>query len=668
LINSTKEIQFMIINPAGTVRLTVAQALVTYLSRQYSVADGRRRRLVPAALGIFGHGNVAGLGQALDQLSDALPFIQGRNEQALVHMASGYAKATRRHATLAVTASIGPGAMNMITGAALATVNRLPVLLLPGDTYATRGQGPVLQQLQHPVEADASVNDAFRPVSRFFDRISRPEALLMALPAAMRALTDPAKTGAVVLSLPQDVQSHAYDWPAELFDERDWVIRRPLPDPDEVSAVAGMLREAERPMIIAGGGVIYSGATPELEALAAAAGIPVAETFAGKGAVQQRAWWQLGGIGLEGTPATNELAASADLVLTVGSRLTDFATASQSLFQNQDVRFASINVDGQDAGRLGATAIIADAKRALAALTRAVEEAGITSPTSWQHAVRARNDQWQAERAAALDPDTPFDKSTVSADSDVVTDTAAVLTQGQIIGLLQEQAQPGDTIIAAAGGPPGDLQKVWDATDRRYCHLEFGFSCMGYEIPAGLGVRLAIPDRSKRVVSFLGDGTFLMAPTELVTAVQESLPVTVVIPENHGYQVIHRLQMLRSGREFGNEFRYRDGTLTIADEEADGKLARLDGNYLKVDLVQVASGLGAWAVRATTAAEVRQALADTRDHDGPVVIVIPTIPHADLPPAGVWWDVAPAEVSDQDGVGELRTEYEAGLATQRWFG
>ncbi len=657
----------MIINSAGTVRLTVAQALVTYLSRQYSVADGRRRRLVPAALGIFGHGNVAGLGQALDQLSDVLPFIQGRNEQALVHMASGYAKATRRHATLAVTASIGPGAMNMITGAALATVNRLPVLLLPGDTYATRRQGPVLQQLQHPVDADASVNDAFRPVSRFFDRISRPEALLTALPAAMRALTDPAKTGAVVLSLPQDVQSHAYDWPAELFDERDWVIRRPLPDPDEVSAVAGMLREAERPMIIAGGGVIYSGATPELEALAAAAGIPVAETFAGKGAVQQRAWWQLGGIGLEGTPATNELAASADLVLTVGSRLTDFATASQSLFQNKNVRFASINIDGQDAGRLGATPIIADAKRALAALTRAVEEAGITSPTSWQRAGRARNDQWQAERAAALDPDTPFDKSTVSADSDVVTDTAAVLTQGQIIGLLQEQAQPGDTVIAAAGGPPGDLQKVWDATDRRYCHLEFGFSCMGYEIPAGLGVRLAVPDRSKRVVSFLGDGTFLMSPTELVTAVQESLPVTVVIPENHGYQVIHRLQMLRSGREFGNEFRYRDGTLTI-DEEADGKPARLDGNYLKVDLVQVASGLGAWAVRATTAAEVRQALADTRDHDGPVVIVIPTIPHADLPPAGVWWDVAPAEVSDQDGVGELRTEYEADLASQRWFG
>ena len=652
----------------GTVRLTAAQALVTYLSRQYSVADGHRRRLIPAALGIFGHGNVAGLGQALDQLSSELPFIQGRNEQALVHMASGYAKATRRHATLAVTASIGPGAMNLVTGAALATVNRLPVLLLPGDTYATRRQGPVLQQLQHPIEADTSVNDALRPVSRFFDRISRPEALLTALPAAMRVLTDPANTGAVVLSLPQDVQSHAYGWPAEMFSERDWVIRRPVPDLEEVDAVARLLAAAERPLIIAGGGVIYSGATSELSELAATAGIPVAETFAGKGAIQQRAWWQLGGIGLEGTPASNGLAAEADLVLTVGSRLTDFATASQSLFQNPDVRFASINVDVRDAGRLGATAIIADAKRALAALTRAVEVSGIKSAAEWQRQVRARNDRWLEERAAALDPDTTFDKSAVPADTDVVTSTDALLTQGQMIGVLQEHARPGDTIIAAAGGPPGDLQKVWDATERRYCHLEFGFSCMGYELPAALGVRLAVPDRSKRVLAFIGDGTFLMAPTELVTAVQERLPVTVVISENHGYQAIHRLQMLRSGREFGNEFRYRDDALALGNGQPVDKPARLDGEYLPVDLVQIASGLGARAVRATTAAEVRNALTETRDHDGPVVIVIPAIPHAELPGAGVWWDVAPAEVSDQETVAQLRAEYEAGLASQRWFG
>ncbi|NUQ99418.1 MAG: 3D-(3,5/4)-trihydroxycyclohexane-1,2-dione acylhydrolase (decyclizing) [Streptomyces sp.] len=646
-----------------TVRLTVAQAVVTYLSRQYSVADGHRRRLIPAALGIFGHGNVAGLGQALDQLSDELPFIQGRNEQTLVHIATAYGKATKRHATLAVTASIGPGALNMVTGAGLATVNRLPVLLLPGDTYATRHQGPVLQQLQHPIEADASVNDAFRPVSRFFDRITRPEQLLTALPAAMRALTD-VDTGAVVVSLPQDIQSHAYDYPVEFFAERDWTIRRPAPDADEVAVVARMLAEAEKPLIIAGGGVVYSGATKELEDLAEAAGIPVSETFAGKGAVQRRAWWGLGGIGLEGTPAVNVLAKEADFVLTVGSRLTDFATASHSIFQNPDVRFASINVNVHDADRLGATGIVADAKRALAALTDAVRANGTTTPEAWQEKARALDAQWQEQRAAALDPDTPFDFESLPDDTDVVSDTDALLTQGQLIGLLQEHAQSGDTIIAAAGGPPGDLQKVWDATEGRFAHLEFGFSCMGYELPAAIGVRFAEPDPSKRVLSLLGDGTFLMAPTELVTAAQERLPLTIVIPENHGYQVIHRLQMLRNGQEFGNEFRYRDGSLEIGS----GKPARLEGGYLQVDLVQTAAGLGARALRATTADEVRAALAETRDHNGPVVLVVPVVPHADLPGAGVWWDVAPAEVSEQETVAQLRREYEEGLASQRWYG
>nr|WSY57314.1 3D-(3,5/4)-trihydroxycyclohexane-1,2-dione acylhydrolase (decyclizing) [Streptomyces sp. NBC_00886] len=647
----------------GTVRLTVAQAVVTYLSRQYSVADGEHRRLVPAALGIFGHGNVAGLGQALDQLCDQLPFVQGRNEQALVHIATAYAKATKRHSTLAVTASIGPGALNMVTGAGLATVNRLPVLLLPGDTYATRHQGPVLQQLQHPIEADVSVNDAFRPVSRFFDRITRPEQLLTALPAAMRALTD-VDTGAVVVSLPQDIQSHAYDYPVAFFAEHDWPIRRPAPDADEVAVVARLLAEAEKPLVIAGGGVVYSGATEELEALADAAGVPVVETFAGKGAVQRRAWWQLGGIGLEGTPAVNVLAREADFVLTVGSRLTDFSTASHSIFQNPDVRFASINVNVHDAGRLGATGIVADAKRALAALTDAVRANGTTTSAGWQEKVRALDERWQAERTAALDPDSPFDFASLPDDSDVVRDTGAALTQGQLIGLLQEHARSGDTIIAAAGGPPGDLQKVWDATEGRFAHLEFGFSCMGYELPAAIGVRFAEPDPSKRVLSLLGDGTFLMAPTELVTAAQERLPITIVIPENHGYQVIHRLQMGRNGREFGNEFRYRDGSLEIGS----GKPARLEGDYLQVDLVKTAEGLGARALRATTADEVRAALADTRDHNGPVVLVVPVIPHADLPGAGVWWDVAPAEVSEQEAVAQLRDEYEEGLASQRWYG
>ena len=417
-----------------TIRLTVAQAVVTYLSRQYSVADGVRRRLVPATLGIFGHGNVAGLGQALDQLAETMPFIQGRNEQALVHAATAFAKHSHRHATLAVTASIGPGATNMVTGAALATLNRLPVLLLPGDTYATRHQGPVLQQLQHPSAADLTVNDAFRPVSRFFDRITRPEQLLTALPAAMRTLVDPVETGAVVLSLPQDVQSHAYDFPAELFDEHDWVIRRPAPDQSEIDAVAALLAAADKPIIIAGGGVIYSEATPELERLAGAVGIPVAETFAGKGAVQQAAWWQLGGIGLEGTPPTNTLAGEADLVLTVGSRLTDFSTGSHSIFANPAVRFASINVNVHDADRLGAVGIIGDAKRALAALADATVD--VHASDAWRERTDELTAAWRIERSLALDPDQLFDKSAVPADSDVVTTTDAVLTQGQIIGVL----------------------------------------------------------------------------------------------------------------------------------------------------------------------------------------------------------------------------------------
>jgi len=656
-----------------TVRLTVTQAVVTFLSRQYSVADGQRHRLIPATLGIFGHGNVAGLGQALDQLSDAMPFIQGRNEQALVHAATAFAKHSRRHATLAVTSSIGPGALNMVTGAALATVNRLPVLLLPGDTYATRHQGPVLQQLQHPLEADVTVNDAFRPVCRFFDRITRPEQLLTALPAAMRVLTDPVDAGAVVLSLPQDIQAHAYDYPAGFFTERAWVIRRPQPDASEVDAVLAMLAAAQRPLVIAGGGVIYSGATAELERLAEAVGIPVLETFAGKGAVQQRAWWQIGGIGLEGTPAANALAREADLVLTVGARLTDFATASHSLFANPAVRFASVNVNPRDADRLGATGIVADARQALAALADGAASAGIRAPAAWRARAERLTGEWAAARAAALDPDQPFDPA--QAGPDVVTTTDAVLTQGQLIGVLQEQARPGDVVIAAAGGPPGDLLKVWDATGGRHCHLEFGFSCMGYEIPAALGVRLADAEPGTRVVSFLGDGTFLMAPTELVTAAQEGLAVTLVVPENRGYQVIHRLQMLRSGREFGNEFRYRAeplqlaaGDATPAPEAPGSSAPRLEGDYLSLDLVQVAAGLGARACRATTAAELRDALSVTRDHPGPVVIVVPVIPHADLPGAGVWWDVAPAEVSTLGVTAGLRAEYDSDSKEQRWFG
>jgi 3D-(3,5/4)-trihydroxycyclohexane-1,2-dione acylhydrolase (decyclizing) len=648
-------------NYGKTERLTVAQAVVRYIAAQYTIADGVKRRFIPAAMGIFGHGNVAGLGQALDQYSDILPFVQGRNEQGLVHAAVGFAKATNRTQTIAVTASIGPGAMNMVTAAALATVNHIPVLLLPGDSYTTRRQGPVLQQLEHPMGPDISVNDAFRPISRFFDRITRPEQLLYSLPAAFRVLANPSETGAVVLALPQDLQSHAFDFPVEFFAERVWKIRRPVPDRDDVAAVASLIKNSKKPLIIAGGGVIYSSSTPELEAFANATGIPVAETFGGKGAIQKAGPWHLMGLGLEGSPETNKLVAEADLILSVGTRLTDFATGSQSMFQNPQVKFASINVTEHDAIKQGATAILGDAKLSLTALREAV--AGYQIPAEWSQSINTAVAQWSKDLAAAINPDVLFDKKQV-ADS---PDTNAILTQGQLIGLMNEAHKSGDTIIAAAGGAPGDIQKAWDATNGKFVHLEFGFSCMGYEIPAGMGVRLATPDTSKRVTVFIGDGTFVMAPTELVTACQEGLPMTVVISENHGYQVIRRLQMWRSGNHFGNEFRYRqDGPTVTEAAEKGGKAPRLEGDYLKIDLIKMAEGMGAQAIYATTADEVRKAFADTRNSAGPVVIVVPTIQHANLPASNVWWDVAPAEVSTQPWVAAIRKDYEDGLSTQRW--
>jgi 3D-(3,5/4)-trihydroxycyclohexane-1,2-dione acylhydrolase (decyclizing) len=621
-----------------TVRLTTAQAIVRYVAAQYSVRDGQRQRLVPAMLGIFGHGNVAGLGQALDEYQAHLPFVQGRNEQSLVHIAAGYAKSNRRTSALAVTASIGPGAANMVTGAALATVNRLPVLLFPGDVYATRRQGPVLQQLEHPTGGDVSVNDCFRPVARFFDRITRPEQLLTALPEAMRVLTSPSEVGAVVIALPQDIQTEAYDFPAAFFDARDWVIARPAPHPDEIAAAAALIAQAEQPLIIAGGGVLYSEAEAELAALAGELGIPVVETFAGKGAVQQDVWWGMGGIGLEGNPAANALAAEADLVLHVGTRLTDFATGSQSIFANPDVRFASINVVDRDARKQGATPVGADAKLALAALHAATRD--VEPRAAWGERARVAKREWLPVRAEALNPS-----------------GEQPMSQGALIGVLNDSARPGDTIIAAAGGPPGDLMKVWDATGERRCHLEFGFSCMGYELPATLGVRLAQP--RGEVIALIGDGTFLMQPTELATAAQEGLKVTVVVSDNHGFQVIRRLQMHASGHHYGNEMRYRVGQL------GDGPL---EGAYVQLDLLSVARGLGATTYAAETAEEVRDALIRSRDDRGPVVIIVPTAPHVNLPPSGVWWDVAPAQVSDQPWLEEKRRQYAAGLATQRWHG
>lgn len=637
-----------------TVRLTVAQAVVKFLTHQYSVLDDDRQRFIPSAAGIFGHGNVAGFSQAFSQYADDLPFIQGRNEQALAHAGSALAKASNRKQTLAVTASIGPGAMNLVTASALATVNRLPLLLLPGDTYATKRQGPVLQELENPQDPNLTVNDAFRPVSAFFDRITRPEQLITSLPKAFRVLANPAETGAVVLSLPQDIQSHAYDFPVSLFRDRDWTIRRTIPQPKEIDEAVAVLASAKRPLLIAGGGVHYSQAREALAEFAEGTGIPVAETFGGKGSALNDADWVLGGIGLEGNPATNRLVAQADVILSVGTRLTDFATGSQTIFKNPEVCFASINITELDALKQGAVAVLSDARLGLEALTENLSDYSV--PEAWAIEIAKQKADWAPVRAAALDAETAFDKHAPEHAHLGIPDTDAVVTQGQLIGLLQEHTQPGDTLIAAAGGPPGDLLKVWDATDDRRCHLEFGFSCMGYEIPAGIGVRLADPQSNGRVSVFIGDGTFLMNPTEILTAAQERLDITYVISENHGFQVIRRLQMMKYGEQFGNDFRYR------SEEEG----ARLSGDYLHVDLGEIASGLGAKTIRATSTEEIRSALDETRDVHGPVAIIVPTIPLVDLPGSEVFWDVAPAEVAEQEWVSELRTDYENGLEDQKW--
>src|SRR5262245_16716580 len=610
-------------------RLTMAQAIVKYLQVQFSERDGQTRRLIPAAFGIFGHGNVAGIGQALYEYGEGLPYYQPCNEQSMVHTAIGFAKASQRLATLACCSSIGPGATNMVTGTATATINALPVLLLPSDYYATRHQGPLLQQLDHPLSADVSVIDCFRPVSRFFDRISRPEQLLTALPEAMRVLTDPAETGAVTLALPQDVQSHAYDYPTNLFEKRIWRIERRLPDPQRIKEAVGLLLECKRPMIVAGGGVHYAQAWDELKELSDTFGIPVGETFGGKGAIRSASPLQLGGFAATGTPCAGKVASEADLIICVGTRLTDFATGSQSAFNNPEVRFLNINVTGHDAYKQGALPLVADAREALRALIQSAKAAGIKANPTYVQEVTSLKNKWEQRLKTEV-----FQQVVGEA-----------MSQGQLIGVLNEEAKPGDIIIGAAGSPPGDLMKIWDASNGRACQLEFGYSCMAYEIPAGLGARMAQADGE--IFVFIGDGTYLMNPTEIVTAVQEGLKITVVISENHGYQCIRGLQLARAGQSFGNEFRSRDK-----------KTNKLEGEFLRIDFAKNAESMGARTWNAKTPGELRKALQEARHEKKPCVILVETEKYRFLPGSEVWWDVAVAEVSHDPVTQKLRAEYE----------
>lgn len=619
-----------------TRRLTTAQALLAFLSRQYTARASLEQRLITATWGIFGHGNVAGIGQALLEPGSDMPYHQGRNEQAMVHAAVGYARQSGRLSAHAVTTSIGPGATNLVTGAALATVNHLPVLLLPGDVFASRPADPVLQQLEVPYAGDVSVNDCLRPVSRYFDRITRPEALIPAALAAVSVLADPARTGAVTLALPQDVQAEAYDWPEEFFRRRVWHVRAQEPDPVELDEAVALLRAARRPLVVAGGGVHHARAEDALRRFAERTGIPVASTQAGKGSLPYDHPRDVGGIGHTGTATADALAREADVVLGVGTRWTDFTTASSTLFQNPSVRFIGLNVNGADAHKLGALQLVADARAGLEALTDALGEHRVAPAyaTGYGEAKAA----WEERVTAAYTPG----------------DEDARPTQAQVLGALDTLVTGDDILINAAGSLPGDLHKLWRTRSRDQYHVEYGYSCMGYEIPAAIGVALAAPGRP--VWALVGDGTYLMNPTEIVTAVQENLPIKVVILQNHGYASIGGLSASVGGERYGTAYRFKapDGTYT--------------GEPLPVDLAANAASLGMAVLRPKTVRDLREALAAARAADRPTCVYVET-ETADTvsgpPPAQAWWDVPVAETATRSSAVEAREEYDRQVAARR---
>ncbi|MFD9538873.1 3D-(3,5/4)-trihydroxycyclohexane-1,2-dione acylhydrolase (decyclizing) [Streptomyces sp. NPDC060022] len=622
----------------ATRRLTTAQALVAFLARQYTERDGRRQRLISATWGIFGHGNVAGIGQALVESGPAMPYFQGRSEQAMVHAAVGYARQSGRLSAHAVTTSIGPGATNLVTGAALATVNHLPVLLLPGDTFATRPADPVLQQLEVPHAGDVSVNDCLRPVSRYFDRITRPEALIPAALQAMRTLADPADTGAVTLALPQDVQAEAYDWPTEFFAERVWHVRRPAPDLAELEQAVRAVRTARRPLIVAGGGVHHSAAQETLAAFAAATRIPVASTQAGKGSLRHDHPADVGGIGHTGTSTADDLAREADLVIGIGTRYTDFTTASGTLFADPAVRFLNLNITGFDAHKLAALPLVADARTSLEALGAALAARGYHVDAAYETEYSDAKDRWEQRVDAAFTADDPDARP----------------TQAQVLGLLDALVTEDDILINAAGSLPGDLHKLWRTRSPQQYHVEYGYSCMGYEIPAALGVQLAAPGRP--VWALVGDGTYLMNPTEIVTAVQQGLPIKLVILQNHGYASIGGLSESVGSERFGTAYRHR---------AADGGFT---GTPLPVDLAANAASLGMRVLRAKSVKDLRRALAEARGADRPTCVYVETETPDTVsgpPPAQAWWDVPVAETATRPSAVEARKEYDRQTAARR---
>ncbi len=619
----------------NTRRLTMGQAVVEFLKHQRVRRDGQEQDFFAGIWGIFGHGNVAGLGQALYEQRDAFRYYLCRNEQSMVHTAAAFAKMNNRLRTFACTSSIGPGATNMITAAAGATINRLPVLLLPGDIFAARRPAPVLQQLESSSTQDISVNDCFRPISRYWDRINRPDQLGYALMEAMRVLTSPADTGTVTLALPQDVQAEAWDYPAALFEPRVWTVARPRADEGLLAQAAALIRGAAHPLIVAGGGVIYAAATESLRRVVEATGIPVGETHAGKGALAFDHPQSLGAIGVTGTRPANVIARDADVVLVVGSRLSDFTTASKTAFTNPRVRFINVNVAEFDAVKHGAVALVADARVTLDELGARIE--GYSVSPAYRERVAALKAEWEAEVERIFN-----------------LNHGPRISQGEVIGLVAENAGPRDVVVNAAGSAPGDLHKLWRSRDPKGYHLEYGYSCMGYEIAGGLGVKMAAPDREVYVL--VGDGSYLMMAQEIVTSLQEGVKLTIVILDNQGFASIGGLSRSVGCAGFGTEYRYRDP-----------RTGRLDGDPLPVDLAANAASLGAAVIPARTREEIRAALKEARASDRTTAIVVPVDRLQGVGSYESWWDVPIAEVSSTEAVQHAREEYERNRRRERQF-
>ncbi|MGG4480133.1 3D-(3,5/4)-trihydroxycyclohexane-1,2-dione acylhydrolase (decyclizing) [Paenibacillus illinoisensis] len=602
-----------------TIRLTMAQALLRYLDQQYISVDGVETKFVKGVIGIFGHGNVTGVGEALERSPGSLTYMQGKNEQGMVHTAAAYAKQKNRRQIYACTTSIGPGALNMITAAATATVNRIPVLLLPGDNFATREPDPVLQQLEVSSDYTVSATDPFKAVSKYWDRIVRPEQLMIAVTQAMRVLTDPAETGAVTLALPQDVQAEAYDYPEAFFARKVHYLDRRPPVQAAIERAAELLARGSKPLLVAGGGVLYSEASVQLAAFAEAFGIPVAETQAGKSALSWDHPLNVGAIGVTGSLAANRLAREADVVIGVGTRFSDFTTASRSAFQHPEVTFINLNLNGMDAAKLGGEAILADAREGLQALQTAMQERGYRSGYGPSEVADLRG-EWNRE-----------------VDRLYELKHEAGLAQTTAVGIINRNIDPSSIIVCAAGSLPGDLHRLWRAAAPKTYHMEYGFSCMGYEVSGAFGAALAEPNRE--VYAMVGDGSYLMLHSELVTSLQEQKKFTILLFNNNGFQCIHNLQREHGSDGFGNEFRYRES-----------ESGRLTGDYLPMDFAAHARSLGAQAYRAETAEQLEQALRDARNESVTTLIEIPVVPGTNAGGYESWWNVGVPEVSTEEKV------------------